>query len=143
MLSSGCWTLTIPVLTSASVLAGVWTQPSRRLVSFCQLPTRLHPCAVPKALNLLGSVVLSYNFFLPVKFTLAPSSICEFDRFCPPDTLTALGTLYVQRVNMEPKLPAADAILTPESVDKPAYLIQVGQQSRGGGKIIEASHLVP
>ena len=63
-----------------------------------------------------------------MKFILAPSSICEFERFCPPDTLAALGTLYVQRIDTEPKLSAADAVLTPESVDKPAYLIQVGQQ---------------
>ena len=41
------------------------------------------------------------------------------------NTLTQLNTMYFQRPTSGAKLPAADAILTPKSVDKPAYLLQI------------------
>ena len=42
-----------------------------------------------------------------------------------PETFSRLNCLYAQRIDVEPKLAAADAILTPKSPDDDAYLIQI------------------
>ncbi len=54
----------------------------------------------------------------------APEGFDDFDQL-EPHTMSKLNHLYAQRIDVEPKLAAADAILTPKSASEDAYLIQI------------------
>lgn len=59
----------------------------------------------------------------------SPGEVVEIDQLSSINRFQ-LNTLYVQRLGIEPKLAAADAILTPKSVEDPAFLIQITVASR-------------
>lgn len=60
----------------------------------------------------------------PMQLAFAPEGFDDFDQL-QPGTMSRLNHLYAQRIDVEPKLAAADAILTPRSVSENAYLIQI------------------
>jgi hypothetical protein len=72
---------------------------------------------------------LLLHYFYSFQVHFAPANVVEFDQLSSIK-LSELNTLYVQRLDVEPKLANADAILTAMSCTEPAYLIQITVAAR-------------